>query len=143
VIYETYPQARLRQADKLVIDALDGYRRLLKNERSRLGWRILAAAFLIADANAAIVKAHTEYADLVDYLPRDFVDTHLDVVRARRAALTSAIGWWERSSPNPLLSGAGETMQGRAARPTSPPAVRRHRWGPWRDPTRRLQHAPP
>src|SRR5215216_6646366 len=43
VIREAFPKAVRRKSQKLEIDPLDGYRYLAKDERSRLGWRIILA----------------------------------------------------------------------------------------------------
>jgi hypothetical protein len=49
LIKETYPQAELRMSTQLEVDAIEGYRRLLVDPRSRLGWRILAHCFAVSD----------------------------------------------------------------------------------------------
>lgn len=42
VVREHYPDARMKPRDTFAIELLDGYQRIAVDERSRLGWRIVA-----------------------------------------------------------------------------------------------------
>jgi ATP-dependent DNA helicase UvrD/PcrA len=80
-ISEVYPQAQLRKAEQSDIDSLDGYRLLAKDERSRLGWRIILACDAFAGSDEVLVEVTRYEAELVDLLPDDYRKRHLVLAR--------------------------------------------------------------
>jgi superfamily I DNA/RNA helicase len=80
VIKADFPQAELKKGSDVKIEALDGYRRLLRDERSRLGWRIIVHSFPTAEAQAATAEALRTESELADDLPENYRQRHLEVV---------------------------------------------------------------
>lgn len=80
VIAEAFPQAQLKKGPDLAIEPIEGYRRLLKNECSRLGWRILIHCFTSPDSRSAVADPLAAESELVDALPEDYRAGHLEVV---------------------------------------------------------------
>lgn len=77
VIREAFPQAVRRKSQKLEIDPLDGYRYLAKDERSRLGWRIILACDAPEDSDHMLAEVAGSEAELADLLPAQYRDYHL------------------------------------------------------------------
>lgn len=79
VIREAFPQAVRRKSQKLEIDPLDGYRYLAKDERSRLGWRIILACDAFDDSDHLLAEVAGSEAELADLLPAQYRDHHLEL----------------------------------------------------------------
>ena len=56
VIKERFPQAVLKKSPDIQIEPIDGYRRLIKSERSRLGWRIIVHCFDFDDRERVVTE---------------------------------------------------------------------------------------
>jgi superfamily I DNA/RNA helicase len=80
-ISEAFPQARLRKAEQVDIDPLDGYRLLAEDERSRLGWRIILACDVFDGSNRVLAEVTRDEAELVDLLPEDYRERHFALAR--------------------------------------------------------------
>lgn len=94
VIRQTYPHAELRMSSQPEPDSLEGYRRLLLDARSRLGWRILIHAFPFADSDSVLEGVIASGTELADAIPAAYRDKHLAVAKLlkkviERAALDS------------------------------------------------------
>lgn len=74
-----FPQADLRRSTKNVINILDGYRRLARNEDSRLAWRIITWCNRPADYESTIMKAIVGDQVLSTFLPPDYCHHHLKI----------------------------------------------------------------
>ena len=77
-----FPNATLRESTRMQVDITHGYRRLARNQISRLGWRILAHCEPFNGYEGAITRAVTDSVDLVTAIPDDYKARHLE-----RAAL--------------------------------------------------------
>jgi superfamily I DNA/RNA helicase len=80
-VRERFPQARMKVREKFTVDPLDGYQRISADEASRLGWRIVANCSPPTDWQGILSRVHDENVDLVDVLPGDYVETHLEIAR--------------------------------------------------------------
>jgi hypothetical protein len=80
LVEQGVPNVELRSARPLEVNAADGYQRLLKNESSRLGWRLLLQVFQPADWEDWVRQALLDVSELVDLLPATFRDLHLSIV---------------------------------------------------------------
>ncbi len=81
VVRECYPNARMKPRETLAVDPLDGYQRIAADERSRLGWRIVGHCVPPAGWRTALREALERDVDLVERLPEDYVETHLEIAR--------------------------------------------------------------
>jgi superfamily I DNA/RNA helicase len=66
---------------QLSVPLLDGYRKLLANPRSRLGWRIVLHNDPVQGLAAVLGKAHLSGQELADLLPGPYRILHLERVR--------------------------------------------------------------
>jgi superfamily I DNA/RNA helicase len=80
VIEEAFPQAVRRKSDRLGVELLDGYRYLVKDDRSRLGWRIVVECDPFPSAADVLTEVARDETELVDLLPEDYRERHLAVV---------------------------------------------------------------
>jgi len=71
-------------SDALEISVLDGYRLLLQDEYSNLGWRILLQLLQPGDWEAIVLRALTNEEMLRRLLPEAFVGSQLEVVELLR-----------------------------------------------------------
>jgi superfamily I DNA/RNA helicase len=81
VVRERFPQARMKMSEQFSIDPLDAYSRIAKNEKSRLGWRILASCNRPKGWKKILKQALEEDVDLVELLPEDYVKKHLEIAQ--------------------------------------------------------------
>jgi superfamily I DNA/RNA helicase len=86
-VRERFPQARMKVREPFAVDPLDGYQRISTDEASRLGWRIVASCSPPADWKEILRRAHAENVDLVDLLPGDYVEIHLETARLLGAVI--------------------------------------------------------
>jgi len=70
---------------------IDGYRRLIFDERSRLGWRLVLQAVRPHNWDSTVRQALLEEEDLVDLLPEDFVELHLEIADLLRRLLQGEV----------------------------------------------------
>jgi superfamily I DNA/RNA helicase len=75
-VKEQFPQARMKTSTAVEIDALDGYRRIASDARSRLGWRIVMACCPFTGHRDALKQALDANTDLIDHLPDSYVGHH-------------------------------------------------------------------
>jgi superfamily I DNA/RNA helicase len=87
MVKDSFPEAILRTSEELVVDTLDGYRRLARNADSRLGWRIVLHTDSFAGADEGIARVLAEDAELTEILPDDYRTEHLAVAEAVRKIL--------------------------------------------------------
>jgi superfamily I DNA/RNA helicase len=106
-VKESFPQAEYRQADDLEIDALDGYRRLALDPKSRLGWRILIHAAPFGDWPGAVLPGIRDGEEISDALPDDYRERHLGI--AETVALLR-----DNEKPSDDQAGALEEALGRS-----------------------------
>ena len=78
-ISEAFALAKLRKAARVEVNSLDGYRLLAKDERSRLGWRIVIADNPFHRADEVLREVTRDEHELVDLLPDDFRQLHLEL----------------------------------------------------------------
>jgi|Deesub1362B_J571_1020462.scaffolds.fasta_scaffold06899_2 superfamily I DNA/RNA helicase len=71
----------LRRSDNPPLDIVDGYRMIAKDGTSRLGWRIVVHVKKPSGWQESIRQALIKDKDICDFLPRDFVQKHLEVAR--------------------------------------------------------------
>jgi superfamily I DNA/RNA helicase len=88
LIKSKYPHAELRMSEREEIDEIDGYRRVLVEERSRIGWRILAHCFPPVDL-AAIIEKTKKGDELFDGLPAEYRSDHLSIAAILRRVIES------------------------------------------------------
>lgn len=80
VIKEAFPQTVRRKSDPLGVEVLDGYRYLVKDGRSRLGWRIVIECDPFPGAADVLTEVARDETDLVDLLPEDYREKHVAMV---------------------------------------------------------------
>ena len=78
-IHDAYPQAVWKKSAQPEINALDAYRRLARNERSRLGWRILIALQPFQDSDSILADVLDTETELADRIPADYKAIHLQL----------------------------------------------------------------
>lgn len=81
VVSDRYPGARMKPSTPDEIDVLDGYRRIARDEESRLGWRIVMASFPFHGDREAIRAALEADGSLRAGLPADYQAKHLELAR--------------------------------------------------------------
>jgi hypothetical protein len=69
------------------IEILDGYRKLVPNKRSRLGWRLLLHATLLRGWEDMVRQALLDDIELSELIPEEFRQLHLEVVSLLRHVL--------------------------------------------------------
>ncbi len=84
VVKEQFPQARMRKGSASLMTPLDGYRRLAKDARSRLGWRIITLSFEFDGRDALVRSALEASDDLAPELPDEYRDEHLEIAELVR-----------------------------------------------------------
>jgi ATP-dependent DNA helicase UvrD/PcrA len=81
VVRARFPQTKMKKSERVEIKPLDGYRRIARGNRSRLGWRIVMFCCPV-DGHSEILKhALADNTDLVDGLPPEYVAKHLALAR--------------------------------------------------------------
>ena len=82
--YETlkkqFPQAVLKVSPNQDVEILDGYRRIAKDNESRLGWRIVMHCDPLDNADEILVSALEAGSVIVAGLPEEYRDHHLALV---------------------------------------------------------------
>lgn len=82
---ENFPNVEIRQASATTIQILDGYLKLLDDEASRLGWRILISADdPPGDTNELLARCVSEGRELKDELRTDYIEHHLATLELLR-----------------------------------------------------------
>jgi hypothetical protein len=81
VIRQAYPHAELRMSSQPEVEPLEGYRRLLVDPRSRLGWRILVHASPFADSDGVLENVIASGSELADAIPTGYRDEHIAVAQ--------------------------------------------------------------
>ncbi len=76
-----FEDVELRKSDDYEVDLLDGYLKLLKKSNSRLGWRIVLERDPVERCCELIQQAIETDADIVDLLPRSYVEKHFARVK--------------------------------------------------------------
>ncbi len=84
LVAEGHANVRRKERSTLEVSALRGYQYLMRDERSRLGWRILLYCHEPSGWRAIVGKALIEGEELVDLLPADYRDRQLAIVSALR-----------------------------------------------------------
>lgn len=72
-----YPQAELRRSDELAVEPIHGYRRLWRDPRSNLGWRILVHLQPFPEWRDAVARALATDTPLVEHIPADYQQPRL------------------------------------------------------------------
>jgi superfamily I DNA/RNA helicase len=128
-IRDAYPNAILRTSSTLEIDALDGYRRLARDARSRLGWRIILHEFPIPNGGELIAEVLRSDSDVVDLLPDEYRERHLGLAESIRVLLdgegatTAQLEGIERGLDRPIdevMTALGRDEEGDVAPPAEP-----------------------
>lgn len=81
----------LKESEPLEIRMLDGYKRLLRNQRSRLGWRIVCYLDCPPEFESLLRDAFREGNELFDLLPTSYRDHHLRNVAILRKVKEGAL----------------------------------------------------
>lgn len=89
-VHDAYPQAVPSLGARLEADPLEGYRRLLVDERSRIGWRILVATYPFAGGDEVVARTLGEREELVDLVPADYRHKHLEITKILRRVVERA-----------------------------------------------------
>lgn len=79
LIVEQYPHAEYRASAEFRIELLHGYRRLARDARSRLGWRILLFADPSPDSEDAVLEVLRSGGELYDALETEYRNRHLAI----------------------------------------------------------------
>lgn len=79
VISERFPQAHLKMAAKSLIGPLDAYRRLARDEDSRLAWRILIHIEPFDRSDDVLKRVLENQSELVPELPDEYRERHLEI----------------------------------------------------------------
>ena len=86
-LLERFPDVQFQRSPKVTVSDLDGYRRLARDERSRLGWRILLHVHPFPDSATIIKDALQNEREIVDLLPGDYREHHLQLASLVRKLL--------------------------------------------------------
>ena len=89
VVQQRFPKARMKTSSEVPIDALDGYRRIARNDKSRLGWRIIIAAYPFDGWKTVLKQVLEAGAELADQLPEVYRDEHSEIARLLGVMLES------------------------------------------------------
>lgn len=81
VIRQTYAHAELRMSSQPEVEPLEGYRRLLVDPRSRLGWRIVVHNSPFADSDDVLKNVIASGAELADAIPDSYRYEHIVVAQ--------------------------------------------------------------
>lgn len=73
-----YPQLKIKAGEKQRIELIDGYKYLMDNPNSRLGWRIVVELFPLNGWEALLRSAVIEGEELADLLPEAYKKDHLE-----------------------------------------------------------------
>jgi superfamily I DNA/RNA helicase len=83
-IREVFPNAELKKSVATPIDPLDGYRRLGRDEQSRLGWRIIINCFPFDGWEEVVREALTDETEVADLVPAEYKAEHLRIAQLIR-----------------------------------------------------------
>ena len=75
-----FKQIELKRSSQSDTQILDGYRRIVADPNSRLGWRIVLHCDPIPELRGAVTAALLNCDELVELLPRRYVDRHRRIV---------------------------------------------------------------
>lgn len=106
VLVRTWPHAEFRRGTRLELAILDGYRMLLANRASRLGWRLIT--MFDAPSDRQWIEAIASGFDFVSVLPEEYRQHHLKMVEALGAFLNGD----EIAGLSDLLRSCGTTRDG-------------------------------
>lgn len=106
---ERFPDIEMKTRDKQEIRILDGYELLLRDPRSRLGWRIIMMMDLPPEMKTTLERALEGGEELADLLPDDYRNPHLRVVALIRSLREGNSLATEEESL--LVSKTGESIQ--------------------------------
>ena len=98
---KTYPHASFAESEPITYSLADGYDLLLRNERSNLGWRVLAACDLRLPLLRAAIIASAEGTAFASLLPEEFIRKHVEVLELIRS---QALGEEEQARLGALLA---------------------------------------
>lgn len=77
---DRFPNVEYKRREQSEMTLLDGYLKLLVNERSRLGWRIVMSIARPDGFNDIIRRAIRDEEELADLLPGDYRQDHIQIV---------------------------------------------------------------
>lgn len=81
VLSKYYDNIQFSPAEDSSYSIIDGYRLILKNEYSNLGWRILAE-FSVTDQELINIVMETQSeTDIIDLLPKEIIEKHKTVLK--------------------------------------------------------------
>lgn len=84
-LVQTFPNVEIRQRGSTDLEILDGYLRLLQDEASRLGWRIVMSADdPPGDTHELLARCIPEDRELRDELATEYIERHLRIVDSIR-----------------------------------------------------------
>lgn len=81
---DRFPQVEYKRSEPSHLNLIDGYLRLLRDDRSRLGWRIVTFTSQTDELNGIIRQAIGEKQELADLLPEAYREEHLAAVELIR-----------------------------------------------------------
>lgn len=87
VLRKRYPQTILRLGTQPEVDLLDGYRLLARDEKSRLGWRIILELTGLPGKDSKVADCLRDCRELVEVLDRGHRAEHVGVARILRALI--------------------------------------------------------
>jgi ATP-dependent DNA helicase UvrD/PcrA len=108
VINDRYPHAQLKTAAKSLIAPLDAYRRLAKDQNSRLGWRILLHTDPFTGWEDVLKRVLENEEELALALPTEYRELHLAVVDLIRSLLDEQA--LDETQETKLCEAVGMTM---------------------------------
>jgi len=79
-----YPGLSFVKAEETSYCLSDGYRLLLTDDRSNLGWRVVAGIDLAKSDLVNAIKSSRDYSPFIDHLPGEFVARHSEVLTILR-----------------------------------------------------------
>lgn len=84
VLANEFSQVELKKGDGFGLDPIDAYGRLLEDESSNVGWRILTLVRPFDGINSHVRAALESEEDLVSHLPGDYREHHLYICHLMR-----------------------------------------------------------
>lgn len=79
-----YSNVSFTQSEDFPYSIIDGYRFLRADEESNLGWRLLAGLGLPKKKLREVIRSTRDFTPLVELLPKDFIERHLEVIEVIR-----------------------------------------------------------
>lgn len=79
-LYDRFPNVEYKPRVKSTINILDGYKYLIENDKSNLGWRILVECISENDLNNIVVDSYKSNTPIYELLDNEFLNDQLSLI---------------------------------------------------------------